>query len=71
MTRKHTMDEVVRSLSKKRDCKIDLKRQVIEILTKSEKSTPTNDLGNGSWGKIDFLCNYKGFVKIFVTEFSR
>lgn len=23
-----------------------------------------NDLGNKSWGKIDFLCNYRGFTQV-------
>ena len=23
-----------------------------------------NELGNKSWGKIDFLCNYKGFTQV-------
>lgn len=28
-----------------------------------------NDLGNKSWGKIDFLVNYCGYVQLFVPEF--
>lgn len=67
MTRKHTVDEVVRTLSKKKDCKIDVKLKVIEILSKNQ----SNDLGNGSWGKIDFLVNHNGWTKVFVEDFSR
>lgn len=65
--KQHNLDEVVRSLSKKRDCQVDVKRGLIEILHPAQNQ----DLGNGSWGKIDFLVNHKGFNKKFVTEFSR
>ena len=68
MARKHTVDEVVRSLSKKKDVKIDLKSKIVELLDSPFKN---NDLGNGSWGKIDFLVNHAGFQKVFVEEFTK
>lgn len=68
MARKHTVDEVIRSLSKKKDVRVDLKLKVVELLNSPFKN---NDLGNGSWGRIDFLVNHAGFQKVFVEEFSR
>lgn len=68
MARKHTVDEVIRSLSKKKDVRVDLKLKVVELLNSPFKN---NDLGNGSWGKIDYLVNHAGFQKVFVEEFSR
>lgn len=67
MARKHTVDEVVKSLSKKKDVKVDVRNKVVEILDNPYKN---NDLGNGSWGKIDYLTNHAGFQKVFVEEFS-
>jgi hypothetical protein len=29
---------------------------------------PQHDLGNGSWGKIDFLVNHCGYRQMFVAE---
>lgn len=66
MAKKHTVDEVIRSLSKKRDVKINPKDKTIEILDPAKN----NDLGNGSWGKIDFLVNHSGYTKLFSKEFS-
>jgi hypothetical protein len=73
MARKHyRVDEVTRSLSKKHDVKIKgglilmLQNKVVvknkqgndESVSNPEK---TNDVGNGSWGKIDFLksCGFQ------------
>ncbi len=28
----------------------------------------TTEVGNGSWGKIDYLCNYCGYYWFFVTS---
>ena len=66
MARKHSEDEVLRALRLKNDLKIEGNR--IEVL--SEYSTKRkNDLGNGSWGKIDFLVNYCGYYTVFVSAF--
>jgi hypothetical protein len=63
-TRKYAVDEVIRSLNNKHDCRIMGNR--IEVLT---GRNATNDLGNGSWGRIDFLTHYYGFYQCFVKEF--
>ena len=55
MGRKHRVDEVIRALEKK-GCKID-NTNVIDC----KKAT---NLGNKSWGKIDFLVNHCGFIVI-------
>ena len=68
---KHSQDEVVRSLSRKRDCRIDTSRKTIEVLNGEDKKQPKQgDLGNGSWGKIDFLCNHCGYRWFFVSTFQ-
>lgn len=64
MARKnYKIDEVLRSLAKKNDCRIVPPN--IAIMT---GSSAKNDLGNGSWGKIDFLVNHCGFRTIHVTK---
>lgn len=77
MARKHKMDEVLRTLGQKQDCRIN--NGQISILTdnvfdnKTGESKPNQkkkyDLGNGSWGKIDFLVHYCGYSKVFVNNF--
>ena len=67
MARKHHMDEVARSLNKKNDVKVDTRASIVYLMEDSTKKS--NDLGNGSWGKIDFLVNHKGYVKQFVETF--
>lgn len=60
MTRKHNVDEVLRALRQKKDLKIQGNQ--IQILRNS------SDLGNGSWGKIDFLVNHQGYFRQFVAK---
>ena len=73
--RKHSVDEVLKSLSKKHDVKVVGKSiQVLKaIVTKDGKDVENpvyqGDLGNGSWGKIDFLKG-KGYSLIFVGNFN-
>lgn len=78
MARKHNVDEVVRSLRKKNDVQIDTNTKTVSIIV-SRVYIPalmktinnpkyTGDLGNGSWGKIDFLTKYCGYSLIRVTE---
>ena len=66
---KYTLDEVLASLAKKRDCKIDVNTHRIEVLN-SHSERKQNDLGNGSQGKLDFLTNYCGFIKSEVSKFT-
>jgi hypothetical protein len=72
MARKHKMDEVLSSLSRKHDIRIDVNVKTVEVLTgKSSDSPSNNDLGNKSWGKIDYLRNYCGYTLIFVDRFNK
>lgn len=75
--RKHTEDEVRKSLRQKNDVSVDGKLvKVLSDTVYSEKvkdvipnPAKRNDLGNGSWGKIDYLVNHCGFSRIFVNHF--
>ena len=68
MARKHNEDEVLFQLRKKHDVKIQGK-DILILNGKSKRSQKSDDLGNGSWGKIDYLCNHKGYIKRFVSDF--
>lgn len=66
MARKnYQIDEVLRSLTKKNDCMI-MSDITVRVLTGSGRK---NDLGNGSWGKIDYLTNHCGFTLIRTSKF--
>ena len=75
MTRKHRMNEVLRTLSRKNDIRIFSNR--IQILTDKicmedveiDNPRKKHDLGIGSWGKIDFLTNYHGYYINYVEKF--
>lgn len=60
MKRKH-YDEasVVKSLNKKKGLIINTSKKQIDI---DRNST---DIGNGSWGKIDYLCKVHGYVCLY------
>ena len=62
--RKYDEVSVCRSLSKKHEVNVDTQRKVIEVV----KNNTT--VGNGSWGKIDYLCNYCGYHAIMVNGIS-
>jgi hypothetical protein len=53
MARKHDLDEVLRVLAKK-GVKFDFNLKIADLKTAKE-------IGNKSWGKLDFLTNYCGF----------
>lgn len=38
-------------------------------MVKVKKYLKKNDLGIGSWGKIDYLINHQGYRKSMVSEF--
>lgn len=44
----------VASLEKK-NCKINLTQKTIDI-------SDSKNMGNGSWGLVDFLCNHNNFI---------
>lgn len=50
----------VKELNKKASCEIV--GSIINVLIGA------TDLGNGSWGKVDFLRRYCGYKQIFVKE---
>jgi len=66
---KYTEISVLRSLAKKHDCKVVTNLSEIQILT-GNKQPKKNDLGNGSWGKIDYLINFMGYHKVRMHKFE-
>ena len=66
---KHTLDGVLRSLSKKNDVRIDERLKTIEVLHPDAKNAK-QDLGNGSWGKIDYLNKMHHYRVYQVKAFS-
>ncbi len=80
MARKnYKVDEVLKGLSTKHDVKISgttilvLSDKVYDTKTKQSVDNPKKrwDLGNGSWGKIDFLTNHCGYFVKRVDSFDR
>lgn len=63
MAKKKSYDEVsvVRSLSRKSSIRINTVTKTIEIVKNN------NEVGNGSWGKIDYLHKVHGYVPVFVA----
>ena len=59
---KKTYDEisVIKALNKKRDVKVSQHDKKIEV------TINTTDCGNGTWGKIDYLVHYCGYVQLWV-----
>ena len=68
MARKHKLEEVLKSLSKKNDVRV-LTNGTIEVLNQFSKKRH-NDLGNSSWGKIDYLVKVFKFTLLQVSDFS-
>lgn len=46
---------VIRSITKKADISVDYVNKVVRVKKDS------NEVGNGTWGKIDYLCHYCGY----------
>ena len=65
MKRKYDEASVVRALNKKQYIKVNTVNGVVEV----QKNA--TDVGNGSWGKIDYLCHYCGYIYVFVTSVSK
>lgn len=68
MARKHELDEVLRSLGHKHDCRI--KNKTIMVLNGKGRKRLKHDLGNSSWGKIDYLTHYCGYRLYLVSDFK-
>lgn len=58
--KKKNYDEVsvIRSITKKVDISIDYVNKIVQVKKDS------NEVGNGTWGKIDYLCHYCGYSYI-------
>ncbi len=61
--KKYDEVSVVRSLSKKNGININ---RVTKSISVQKDNT---DVGNGSWGKIDFLTHYCGYTVMITSEF--
>lgn len=71
MTRKfYSEDEVLRTLSLKKDVRIDARTKTMQLLHHTSKDK-VNDLGNTSWGKIDFLTKYCGYSSVYLDEWPK
>lgn len=67
---KYKEDEVLSQLRKKHDVRITPEKEILVLNGKSNKGQfqKKDDLGNGSWGKIDFLVKHCGYRQMFVSE---
>lgn len=64
---KHTVESATRSLSKKKDVKVS--GNTVQVI-KHDSPKHNGDLGNGSWGLIDYLVNYMGYTLIKTGDFA-
>ena len=77
MARKHSVDEVLKALKKKNDCNVfggTIKVLKSKIYSKEKNELIDNphkihDLGNSSWGRIDYLVNHCGYSLLQVDKF--
>lgn len=66
MAKKKVYDEVsvVRALSKKASVYVNTVEKRIDIVKNN------TELGNSSWGKIDYLTHVHGYIPVFVSSIS-
>ena len=67
--KKKNYDEVsvIKSITKKADVSVDYTNKIVRVKKDS------NEVGNGTWGKIDYLCHYCGYSYIIsktINNFS-
>lgn len=62
--RNYEEDEVLKLLDRKGDIKIDKNMKVVQVLRDN------TTVGNNTWGKIDFLVNFRGWKSMLVNEFD-
>lgn len=55
---------VMRAISRKASVSVDSQVKVIQVIKDAI------DVGIGTWGKIDYLCNHCSYRYIFVTHLS-
>lgn len=67
MSKKRTYDEasVIRSISKKNSVQVNAVEHIVEVVKNS------TDVGNGTWGKIDYLCKVHGYIVVFTAKLSK
>lgn len=63
--KKYDEASVVRTLAKNPDIEIDGIRKLIEVVIDS------TNVGNGSWGKIDYLSKVHGYIVMRVDPTAR
>lgn len=59
--RNYEVDEVLKILNKNNDIKI-IKKDINILIDAS--------IGNGTWGKLDFLTGYQGYQIKYVSSFK-
>lgn len=62
---KYNEVDAVKALNKKNGITINKVGKAITI------DKTNNNLGNGSWGKIDYLIKVHGYVVVFTTELGK
>lgn len=62
---KYNEVDAVKALNKKNGISINKVGKAITI------DKTNNNLGNGSWGKIDYLIKVHGYVVVFTTELGK
>ena len=67
MTKKISYDEVsvAKSLSRKNSINVNPITKTVTI------KFGATDVGNGSWGKIDYLCKVHGYVYVFSKSIGK
>ena len=61
MSKKYDEASVIRALTAKK-CQINSVNKIVSV--------PRGVLGNGSWGKVDYLCHYCGYTQTFIDNSS-
>ena len=49
----------------RRDAQFLSKKCIVDAITKTITASHSTPLGNKSWGRIDFLCHYCGYLFLY------
>jgi hypothetical protein len=49
----------------RRDAQFLSKKCIVDAITKTITASHSTQLGNKSWGRIDFLCHYCGWIFLY------
>ncbi len=63
-----TEAQSIKILTKKMDLTLDAGKKLIKHLIEGPTMSPNYDVGNKSWGHIDFLTKYCGWNLITVSK---